>query len=368
MAVTVPGDAISERLEVLVTRGRVLEAEGVPYPTDQVREAVQLALAEDDEERAQSVLRRAETLYSKAARDWMWVRELLTRADELRELAERVGVDVTLLEARVGNPREQLRKSALSAGSLERAAASASLALAILNDAIPKFCVQEAQKLGSHIRRARDRGEEVTEATAMFGRLLTAIQEEQLAITGQRLVEARRAVARIPPAPAMGQLPSGEEDAILREARSLARRLHRIKGKARDAQSAARLMSQVRAALSEDRRVGTPEEEIEDLWNEVDRLTKERALARGRAALAAPEAEPPVPTAPEVPLGATLDPEDDEEPDPTPDIDEPPPEPPEAPSIPSAVGIVPPALPAEGQIPAERPSGKRRARERSAST
>ena len=36
-------------------------------------------------------------------------------------------------------------------------------------------------------------------------------------------------------------------------------------------------MTQVRAALSEDRRVGTPEEEIESLWEEVDRLAKERS-------------------------------------------------------------------------------------------
>ena len=298
MALALPEDPLAERLELLIERARTLEAEGVPYPTDQIREEVERALAEDDTERAASVLRRAETLYAKAARDWMWVRELLTRADELRQMAERVGVDITLLEARVGNPREQLRTSALSGGSLERAAASASLALAILNDAIPKFFVQEAQKLGGSIRRARDRGEEVTEATANFRRLLSAIQEEHLAVTAERLLDARKAVARIPAAPPMGHLPTGEEDAILNEARSLARRLHRIRGKARDAQSAARLMSQVRAALSDDRRYGSPEEEIEDLWTEVDRLTKERALARGETPgeTAAPNGD--VPTEP----------------------------------------------------------------------
>ena len=38
-------------------------------------------------------------------------------------------------------------------------------------------------------------------------------------------------------------------------------------------------MSQVRAALSEDRRYGTPEEEIETLWLEVDRMTRENRRA-----------------------------------------------------------------------------------------
>ena len=96
---------------------------------------------------------------------------------------------------------------------------------------------------------------------------------------------------RIPRAPAVPTISPKEEEEILLEARNLARRLQRIKTSARDAQSAARLMTQVRAALSEDRRFGTPEEEIEALWAEVDRLTqqKKRAIA---------EAPPPVTPAP----------------------------------------------------------------------
>ena len=304
MAVTLPSDPITARLESLLDRARTLESEGVPYPTSQIRDAVEMALAEGDAEKAASVLKGAETLYSKAARDWTWVRELLARADELRELAESVGMDLTVLESRVGKPREQLRSAPLSAGSLERAAASASLALAILNDAIPKYCIQEAQKLGESIRRARDRGEDVTEVTGQFRRLLAAIQEDHLSISTKRLVETRHAVARIPSAPSVGPLPSIEEEEILREARTLARRLHRIRGKARDAKSAARLMSQVRAALSDDRRFGSPEEEIEGLWNEVDRLTKERALAGGLTPPEPDEEELPE-TEADVPEGAT---------------------------------------------------------------
>ncbi|HTT26508.1 MAG TPA: hypothetical protein VMH90_06075, partial [Thermoplasmata archaeon] len=130
MAVTVADGSLEERLEILLARAKILESEGVPYPTDQIRQAVQLAVAEGDPEKALSVLKRAESLYAKASRDWMWVRELLARADELKGLAVRVGMDVTLLESRVGRPREQLAGATLSAGSLERAAASASLALA----------------------------------------------------------------------------------------------------------------------------------------------------------------------------------------------------------------------------------------------
>ncbi|MCI4317557.1 MAG: hypothetical protein L3J96_03385, partial [Thermoplasmata archaeon] len=219
MAVMVADGSLEARLDMLLSRAKVLESEGVPYPSAQIRQAVELAIAEGAPEKALSVLKRAESLYAKASRDWMWVRELLTRADELKGLAERVGMDITLLDSRVGRPREQLAGAPLSAGSLERAAASGSLALAILNDALPKFCVQEAQKLGESIRRARDRGEDVELATAEFRRLLTAIQEEQLPITAQRLLDARRSVARIPTAPSVGPLPSAEEEEILREAR-----------------------------------------------------------------------------------------------------------------------------------------------------
>jgi hypothetical protein len=338
MEIPLPPSTVSDRLGALVARGRTIESEGVPFPTDQIRETIELALAEGDVDRATSLLRRAESLYAKASRDWMWIRELLSRADELRELAEKIGVDVTLLEARVGRPRQQLREAPLSAGSLERTAASASLALAILNDTVPKFVVQEAQKLGLSIRIARDRGEDVGLATDAFRRLLSSIQEEQLPITGQRLLEARRAVARIPRAPSVGALPPAEEEEILREARNLARHLHRIKGKARDAQSAARLMTQVRAALSEDRRVGTPEEEIEDLWNEVDRLTKERGAA-GIESSAAPPSEGEVAVTPvEVPAEAN--------PPEAPEAEEDEPAPSNRRSrMPMAVGVVPAGRP-----------------------
>jgi len=285
------------RLDALVERGRALEAEGLPFPTENVRDAFLRAARDGQVDAAANVIRRAEALLARAGADWVWVRELLRRADELRAVAGTIGVDLDILDNRVGNPRKRLMAEPLSSGSLEKAAASASLALAVLNDAVPKFCVQEAQALGVSIRRARDRGEDVGDSARAFSRFLQAIQDENLTTAAQRLVEARRTVARIPRAPALPPLSPREEEEILLEARNLARRLQRIKGKARDAPSAARLMAQVRAAISEDRRYGTPEEEIEQLWAEVERQTQEKK--QGASVVSTPEPEGKEETTPE---------------------------------------------------------------------
>ncbi len=277
-----PPDAgdLRSRLEALSVRARQLEADGLPsFPIQQIQEAVAKALAAGRPDGAALVVARGEALLTRASQDWTWVRELLRRADDLRAIASTIGVDLGLLDARVGNPRKKLSQGPLSSGTLAKTAASASLALAVLNDAVPKFCMQEAQKLGVTIRQARDRGEEVEAAAASFARLLQAVQDQNLPTAAQRLVETRKEVARIPRAPALPRMASEEEEEILLEARNLARRLQRIKGKAHDAHSAARLMTQVRQALAEDRRYGTPEEEIEELWLEVSRITRENRRA-----------------------------------------------------------------------------------------
>jgi hypothetical protein len=268
-----------QRLEALLQQGQALEAEGLPFPTQQLQVTYEAAVAKGDQTQAVSIVKRGEALLARARADWTWVKELLRRADELRAIAETIGVDVAHLDHRVGNPRGRLSSEPLSSGSLEKAAASASLSLAVLNDAVPKFVVREAQQLGASIRRARDRGEDVSEVARAFSRLLQAVQDQNLPTAAQRLVEARRAVGRIPRAPALPAMSPHEEEEILLEARNLARRLQRIRGKAQNAQTAARLMAQVRAAISEERRYGTPEEEIEALWAEVDRLTRERKRA-----------------------------------------------------------------------------------------
>ncbi|HTW56260.1 MAG TPA: hypothetical protein VMG36_07490 [Thermoplasmata archaeon] len=290
-----PSD-LTVRLTSLEEQGAALQAEGLPFPTEQIRAAFEEANRSGAPEQAAAVVKRGEALLQRVRRDWGWVRELLRRVDELRQIAQDLGVDLAHLDARVGNPRAQLAAAPLSAGTLEKTAASASIALAVLNDAIPKFCVQEAQQLGTSIRRARNRGEEMTLAAQSFSRLIQALQDENLPSAAERLVETRKLVARIPRAPSIAAISPKEEEEILLEARNLARRLQRIKTSARDAASAARLMTQVRAALAEDRRFGTPEEEIEALWQEVDRLTQQKRQAGPPPPVESPAApEPPAP-------------------------------------------------------------------------
>jgi hypothetical protein len=326
-----PFPDLRRRLDVLTEQGNALQAEGLPFPTTQIRDAFEAAARAGSPDEASAVLKRSEALLERARRDWNWVRELLHRVDELRAVAELIGVDVAHLDARVGNPRARLMSETLSAGALEKAAASASLSLAVLNDALPKFLARDAQTLGQSIRKARDRGEEVARAAASFSRLVQAMQDQNYSSAGARLVEARREVARIPRAPTVASITPAEEEEILNEARILARRLQKIKSSARDAHSAARLMTQVRAALAEDRRYGTPEEEIEELWNEVARLAREKKLASTGPPVAsapAPVEPAPVPVsrwtppprvpAPPPPPIATPEAEEPKEEEPTP--------------------------------------------------
>jgi hypothetical protein len=276
-----PFPELRRRLSAAEERAQRFQAEGLPIPTHQLISEFEQAVRAGEVDRAEAVVKRAESLLARADQDWGWLGELLQRVDGLRGIADTVGLDLARIDARVGNPRAQLLGEPLTPTSLERAAAGASFALAVLNDAIPKYIVAEAQSLGLSIRRARDRGEDVREAATAFTGLIRALQEPVLASTAEHLVESRRAVARIPRAPSVAAISAEEEDEILREARNLARRLHRIKTRAHDATDAVRLMSQVRQALSEerDRRYASPEEEVEALWAEVDRLTREKKLA-----------------------------------------------------------------------------------------
>ena len=281
-----PFPELRRRLGAAEERAATFQAEGLPVPTEQLQTEFEHAVRAGEVEKAEAVVKRAETLLARADQDWGWLRELLQRVDGLRGIADTVGLDLARVDARVGNPRAQLLSEPLTPTSIEKAAAGASFALAVLNDAIPKYIVAEAQALGASIRRARDRGEDVREAAVAFTALLRSLQEPVLSATAERLVETRRSVARIPRAPSVAAVSEAEEDEILREARNLARRLHRIKTRAHDATDAVRLISQVRQALSEDRRYVSPEEEVEALWAEVDRLTKEKRLASAGPSLA----------------------------------------------------------------------------------
>jgi hypothetical protein len=297
--------ALAARVSGIVRQGESLSAEGVPFDTASLVAEVRGQIAKRDLAGAITTVRRAEALLDKTRRDWTWLKELLARVDELRDLAARSGVDLEVVDQRIGNARGQLKSLKLSEGSIEKAAASASLALVVLNDTLPKFYTQESQQLAKSIHEARERGEDVRESGVRLAQLLQALREGRLADIGQRFIELRRAVTRIPRAPAVPpKMLQREEEEILLEARNLARRLNRMKYRARDAQGAARLMNQVRAALAEDRRYGSPEEELEELWGEVDRLARERTDAVAAPPLGAEdpvEGEEPEPQAPSEP-------------------------------------------------------------------
>ncbi len=281
-----PFPDLRRRLAAVVDRAGKYQVEGLPIPTAQLENELDQATRAGEVDRAEMLVKRAETLLARADQDWGWLRELLQRVDGLRGVADTVGLDLARIDARVGNPRAQLLGESLTPASLEKAAAGASFALAVLNDALPKFLAHEAQALGLSIRRARDRGEDVRESVAAFSHLIRSLQDPALGASAERLVAARKTVARIPRAPAVAAMSAADEDEILSEARNLARRLHRIKTRAHGATDAVRLISQVRQALSEDRRYASPEEEVEALWAEVDRLTKEKRLAAAGPALA----------------------------------------------------------------------------------
>jgi hypothetical protein len=282
-----------DRIQAVERRGRALNADGLPFDTDGIVSEIRSLIARHESAAALTALGRAEALLERSARDWAWLKDLLSRVDELKDLAAKSGVDLEVVDQRLGNARAQLQSVNLENGALEKAAASASLALVVLNDTLPKFYAQETQQLAKSLREAHDRGEDMREAAVALQSLVQAMREGRLQVTAQRFIELRRAVARIPPAPAVPpQMLKQEEEEILLEARNLARRLSRVKYRARDAQGAARLMSQVRAALSEDRRYGTPEEELEELWGEVDRLARERTSALAEPPAAA-EPDPP---------------------------------------------------------------------------
>jgi hypothetical protein len=351
-----PFPELRRRLASAVERAGRYQVEGLPIPTAQFESDFDAAVRAGDVARAESLVKQAETLVARGDQDWGWLRELLSRVDGLRAVAEAVGLDLARIDARVGNPRSQLLNEPLTPASIEKAAAGASFALAVLNDAIPKYIVREAQALGVSIRKARDRGEDVREAVEVFSHLLRSLQDPVLDASAERLVEARRAVARIPRAPTVATVSDDEEDEILSEARNLARRLHRIKTRAHVATDAVRLISQVRQALSEDRRYASPEEEVEALWAEVDRLTREKRLAASGPPLAGAEEETEEPASGEEGAPEEEPSEEEEEEAVLDEADE---EEANGPTRPSIEGIVyPPAFP-EPDRPSPVPASAR---------
>ncbi len=287
--------ATADRVTELLRRAGELEEQGVPFPTESIRTAIEKAVATNDTVKTGYVLDRAERLLVGTLKEWEPVERAISKAEVLRTTAEELGIGVAHLDANVGNPRAFVQAGPISAELFRNAERMATTSIELLRRAIPERAVAEARKLGVSIQAAQRRGEDVQEATTAFRALLAAVRGEPSPVLVQRLSAVRRAVQRIPSPPAIAFPEIDDADEILLEARILARRINRIKRNARDAQSAARLMAHVRAALAEDRRGGSPQEEIEELWGEVTRLTNQSGSHPTTPAVPRPARQDPGP-------------------------------------------------------------------------
>jgi hypothetical protein len=292
---------LSDRLASVEGAGAELQEQGLPFPSARIRSQFEAAVRAGAGAEAQGIVHRAEELLARLASDWPRVRPLLDRYDALSAAAEALGIDLGEVREQIENPRVRLLGEPLTPESLDRTAEVASLGARMLGELLSSHAVREGRQLGLEIREARDRGEDVREAADAFALLVGALKEQDPAAVAEHLAKTRRSVARIPRAPALPEVSPQEEEEILREARNLARRLQRIRAQARDASGAVRLMGQVRQVLTE-RRYGTAEEEVEELWSEVARLAKERELASpdegsGRVPEPSNPLEPPRPRA-----------------------------------------------------------------------
>lgn len=279
-----------QRLNATLARGAPFEREGFPLGSLALRNLFEEEVRGGSLAGAGAVVDRSVALVDLAERRWAQVERLLGDVDALRDLAGTAGMDLVRIDARAGNPRELLLNRPPSEASLDAVARAAGTALATLREALPRYCVGQARALGQWARDARARGENADEAVEAVGRVVRSLHDLDLVSAVAAIAEARRVVVRSarpanPPA-----VPVTEEEAILREAHNLARRLPLAEPPA----GADGLTG--RGAPANFLAAGvplTPEEEVEALWAEVERLSQERELASSRALYASA----PVPAA-----------------------------------------------------------------------
>jgi hypothetical protein len=264
------------RLERYVERARGLEQEGLSLPHESLVASIDADLRAGRRAEALAALTSAESRLEAWSSAWAPVRELLARDDRLRAAALDLGLDPPSIGGGRGSPRELLQGGPVSEALLAHVQSAAASSTRAVTHQILQHGVSESRKLATRIRAASQRGEDVSETTEAFRRLVRTIGARAALDVGERLAELRHAAARIPSAPASYLPMTEEEQEVLGETRQFGRRINRIKHSALDAQSAARMVSHVHAALSEDRRLGSPQEEVEELWGEVARLTTDR--------------------------------------------------------------------------------------------
>jgi hypothetical protein len=267
------------RLELYVMRARRLVAEGVPFPFEDVRRSVDADLVAGRRAEAVGALVRAERALEATSEAWAPIRDLLARDEMLREVASGLGLERPRVAGGADSPRALLRGRALDDHLLPQVRAAATASIRAVTADILELGIRESRKLGLRVRAGSQRGEDVGEAAEAFRRLVWTIGARAAVDVGERLAELRRATARIPSPPAYPVPMTNEEQEVYSEARQFARRVHRVKQTTLDAQGAARLITHARADLSEERRAGTPQEEVEQLWGEVARLSREHREA-----------------------------------------------------------------------------------------
>jgi hypothetical protein len=191
-------DVRRKRIDTLTTRAARLRAEGLPFPIDRIRRAFEAAVAGGSRERAEAVVKLGETLLRRVGPEWTRVQDLLRRVDALRAITRTTGFSIPYFDTRLGDPRRGLISERLSSKSLDKAAEAASRSLAVLNKAVPTFCLQEARHLGKSIQHNRNLGEDVADATRSFSQLLRALRERDFGKAAHRMVDVRREVAASP--------------------------------------------------------------------------------------------------------------------------------------------------------------------------
>jgi hypothetical protein len=254
-----------------------------------VRRSVDAALRAGRQEEALDGLAQAEKLLELTRQKWGPIREQLVLDDQLRRVAAQLAIEVPPVEGVTGSPRSLLFGAPLSDALLLRVRTTASASVRTVSNEILRYGISESRKLGTRIRAASQRGEDVRETTEAFRRLVRTIGARAAVDVGDRLAELRRAAARIPSAPAYPVPITDEEGEVVLDARQSGRRVDRLKRTGADAPSAARVVTHARAPLGDDRRYGTPQEEVEELWGEVARLAREHHAENGSTS---PEAAP----------------------------------------------------------------------------
>ncbi len=268
-----------KRLNEILARAVPLERDGFPFGSLHLRNLFEEEARAGQLESAEAVVERAGALLALAEHSWAPLRRLLSEFDGLRDLAEAAGMDLGKVDAQTGNPRAVLLRPPISEATLEATERSVQVGLTTLREALPPYLVEQARSLGRWAREAEARDEEIGEIATEVRRVVQGLHDLDLRSAAGAVGAARRAIARRAGPTGVPSVPVPEEEAILLEAHSLARRLPWHDPLSREHRSGPG--GGLDGSGGEDGEAGviSPEAEVDALWAEVDRLVRERELA-----------------------------------------------------------------------------------------